>query len=81
MHQHPGLNQVNLDWMVLEAQRRQLTQDGMSGVLIFDEMQIQVRMVIALFLKSVGQFILDKDFQCNYSSQMKNYLSKTCLKA
>ena len=41
--QKPGFNAEHLDWMLLEANKKNISEKGRHGCLIIDEMLIQVR--------------------------------------
>jgi hypothetical protein len=46
VNQSPGLCAENLHWMLLEADRRGISKRGRSGFIVFDEIQIQVFIII-----------------------------------
>ena len=42
VRQTPGINPMMFDWMLKEAERLNLSQEGRFGGIMFDEMSIQV---------------------------------------
>ena len=48
VNQEPGIVPENLHWMLLEADRIKLSARGRKGFIVFDEVQIQVNLVLAI---------------------------------
>jgi hypothetical protein len=45
--QHPGFNAQNLDWMKKEAERKNISEFGLHGGILIDEMTVQDDLIIS----------------------------------